>query len=380
MSVTEVLKSIFKKPIVRVFLIFLLLTLLASTLVLHFEKKTNPSEYTNFWDSIWWALVTVFTVGYGDIRPITFGGRMVAIVVMFAGISLLSLITATISSIFVSKKIREDRGLESIKYENHIIICGWNNRAESIIETIFLLSKQKHLKMILINELPEEEVNTILDRFRKYKVKFIRGDYTRHAPLERANIKDANAVILLPDLVQLDFSAADDKTLLATLNIKSSHSKLKVIAFIMNKENEVHLKRAKADEVFISDQFADFIIASNVLEPGLTNVLSEILNPKSKNTISLLPIPPRFQGRKYEELFQYFKTQHKFLLIGVVAEVESIGVSDFLSADTSYLDAFIEKKLKEAGKGLGEENKVLVNLNPDDDYIIQENEKAIVLK
>ncbi|MCK4297812.1 MAG: two pore domain potassium channel family protein, partial [Candidatus Marinimicrobia bacterium] len=175
MNVAESIKSIFKKPIVKVFIIFLLLTLLASTLVLHFEKNTNPSEYTSFWDSIWWALVTVFTVGYGDIRPITFGGRMVAIVVMFAGISLLSLITATISSIFVSKKIREDRGLESIKYENHIIICGWNNRAESIIETIFLLSKQKHLKMILINELPEEEVNTILDRFRKYKVKFIRG-------------------------------------------------------------------------------------------------------------------------------------------------------------------------------------------------------------
>jgi len=61
-------------------------------------------------------------------------------------------------------------------------------------------------------------------------------------------------------------------------------------------------------------------------------------------------------------------------------EVESIGVSDFLSSDTSHLDAFIERKLKEAGKTLGEENKVIVNLNPAKDYIIQENEKAIVLK
>ncbi len=380
MNVVESIKSIFKKPLVKVFLAFLLLTFIASILVLNFERKTNPSEYTSFWDSIWWALVTVFTVGYGDIRPITFGGRIVAIVVMFAGISLLSLITATISSIFVSKKIREDQGLESIKYENHIIICGWNNHAESIIDTIFLLSKQKQPKIILVNELPEREINTILDKFRKNKVKFIRGDYTRNAPLERANIKDANAVILLPDLSQVDFSSADDKTLLATLNIKSSHSKLKVIAFIMNQENEIHIKRAKADEVFISDQFADFIIASNVMEPGLTDVLSEILNPKGGNAISSLPIPPKFKGRKYEELFQYFKTQHNFLLLGVVSEVESIGVSDFLSADTSHLDAFIEKKLKEAGKGLGEENKVIVNLNPDDDYIIQENETAIVLK
>lgn len=378
MGFIETLKSIFSKAIFRIFLALMLVTILAAALVLHFENRQNPEEYRGLWDSVWWALVTIFTVGYGDIRPITIGGRLVGIFVMMSGVTLVSLITATISSIFVARKIREDQGLESIDYQNHIIICGWNSKAESILETLFSLSKSRPPRVILVNELPEEEINSILDRFRKQKVKFIRGDYTRNAPLERANIHDANTIILLPNLYQYDALVADEKTLLATLNIKSSYPKKKVIAFIMVAENEVHVKRAKADEVVVSDQFVDYILAGDVAEPGLSDVITTLFNAHSDHRIAMLAIPARLIGKSFKELFEYFKTQQKILL-GVITEIESVGISDFLSADSSHLDAFIERKLKEAGRTLGEENKTIVNLNPNDDYIIQENEKAVVL-
>ncbi len=375
----ETLKSILSKAIFKIFLALTLLTIMASVAVLHFEGQQNPVEYRGLWDSVWWALVTVFTVGYGDISPITIGGRLVGIFVMISGVTLVSLITATISSIFVARKIREDQGLESISFEDHIIICGWNNKAESIIDTLFSLSKTRPPRIILVNELSEEEINSVLDRFRKFKVKFIRGDYTRNAPLERANIQDAKTIILLPNLDQYDPSVADEKTLLATLNIKSSYPKKKVIAFIMISDNEVHVKRAKADEVIVSDQFVDFILAGDVAEPGLSNVVSTLFSAKSDHRVATAVIPARFKGKTFKEVSDHFKTQQKMLVLGVVAIVESIGVSDFLSSDSSHLDAFIERKLKEAGRTLGEENKTIVNLNPADDYIIQENEKAVVL-
>ncbi|MGC9365226.1 MAG: potassium channel family protein [Fidelibacterota bacterium] len=378
MGFIETLKSIFSKAIFRIFLALMLVTILAAALVLYFENHQNPEEYRGLWDSVWWALVTIFTVGYGDIRPITIGGRLVGIFVMMSGVTLVSLITATISSIFVARKIREDQGLESIDYENHIIICGWNSKAESILETLFSLSKSRPPRVILVNELPEEEINSILDRFRKQKVKFIRGDYTRNAPLERANIRDANTIILLPNLYQYDALVADEKTLLATLNIKSSYPKKKVIAFIMVAENEVHVKRAKADEVIVSDQFIDYILAGDIAEPGLSDVINTLFNVRSDHRIAMLAIPTRLVGKSFKELFEYFKTQQKILL-GVITEIESVGISDFLSSDSSHLDAFIERKLKEAGRTLGEENKTVVNLNPGDDYVIQENEKAVVL-
>jgi len=375
----ETLKSIFSRTIFRIFLSLALLTVVAATLVLHFEVAENPGEYTGLWDSVWWTLVTVFTVGYGDIRPITTGGRVIGILVMTSGVILVSLITASISSILVTKKIREEHGLESINFEDHIIICGWNNRAETIIETFFQLAKQKPPKIIMVNELPEDEINSILDRFSKNKVKFIRGDYTRNAALERAGIKDAKTIILLPNLFQYEALVADEKTLLATLNIKSSYPKKKVIAFIMNPENEIHVKRARADEVIVSDQFVDYFVASDVLEPGMSNIVSKLLSAKSDHRLSTVAIPSRFRGKTFAEVAQFFRNQHHMVALGVLAEVESIGMGDFLSSDSSHLDAFIERKLKEAGKTLGEENKTIVNLNPEDGYIIRENEKAVVL-
>jgi len=371
--------ALLRKGNTRLMLLFAVLIMTASSIVLYFERAQNSSLYGNLWDSVWWTLVTVFTVGYGDIFPRSTGGRLVGIIIMFMGVSMISLITATISSIFVTKKIREGQGLESFDYEDHIIICGWNNRTEPLMDTMFTLSRQR-LQIVLVNELPEAEINSILDKFAKRRVKFIRGDYTRTAPLERANIKRAAHVILVPNLVQYDATDADEKTVLATLNIKSSYPKVRVIAFILNPDNEVHVKRAKADDVIVSDRFADYFIASNILQPGLPKVFDQILDPKTQNNLNLENIPARFVGKKYTELFQHYRSQQKALLIGLLTQVESIGLTDFLSSDTSHIDAFIERKLREAGKSIGEENKILVNLNPDDNYIVQANEKAIILR
>ena len=65
-----------------------------------FEKDKNES-LDSIGDAIWWSMVTVTTVGYGDISPATIGGRIIGVVVMIFGIGFLGMFTATIASIFV---------------------------------------------------------------------------------------------------------------------------------------------------------------------------------------------------------------------------------------------------------------------------------------
>lgn len=106
MKFFQTFKSVITRATLKVFLVFLVIILSAATFVFFFEKQNNPTEYHNLWDSIWWVFVTIFTVGYGDIKPITMGGRLLAIFIMLVGVSMVSTITATISSIFVARKIR----------------------------------------------------------------------------------------------------------------------------------------------------------------------------------------------------------------------------------------------------------------------------------
>jgi voltage-gated potassium channel len=85
-----------------------ILTLAAVVIAGAAQSAVDSGEYASLWDGVWWAVVTVTTVGYGDLYPTTVQGRLIGIVLMFVGIGFLSLLTASIASRFV----KEERGDE----------------------------------------------------------------------------------------------------------------------------------------------------------------------------------------------------------------------------------------------------------------------------
>ncbi len=80
-----------------------LLVFVASLAVLDAERYAPGADITTFGAAVWWACVTVTTVGYGDLSPVTFEGRCVAVAMMVCGIALLGTITATIASWLVER-------------------------------------------------------------------------------------------------------------------------------------------------------------------------------------------------------------------------------------------------------------------------------------
>jgi voltage-gated potassium channel len=67
------------------------------------ERDAPGAHITTFPDALWWAATTVTTVGYGDTFPVTGTGRLVAVALMVVGISLVSIITATIAAWFIDQ-------------------------------------------------------------------------------------------------------------------------------------------------------------------------------------------------------------------------------------------------------------------------------------
>jgi voltage-gated potassium channel len=91
-----------------VLLAVLIIIFVAAAVDLGFEQHAHGSNIRNFGDALWWAIVTVTTIGYGDRYPVTAGGRGVAVVLMFVGIGLIGVLTATIASYFVEDKANQD--------------------------------------------------------------------------------------------------------------------------------------------------------------------------------------------------------------------------------------------------------------------------------
>jgi voltage-gated potassium channel len=92
-----------------VLLAVLTIVFAAAGLELVFEQhSTGPTAIHNFGDAIWWAVVTVTTIGYGDKVPMTGGGKWVATALMFTGIGLVGALTATIASYFVQEQHAAD--------------------------------------------------------------------------------------------------------------------------------------------------------------------------------------------------------------------------------------------------------------------------------
>ncbi len=87
--------------------------LLGAWLVLIFEENAKASNIHSYPDALWWAIVTVTTVGYGDRYPVSAGGRIVAAVLMLVGIGLIGVLTATVASVFI--KEHTDANKEELK-------------------------------------------------------------------------------------------------------------------------------------------------------------------------------------------------------------------------------------------------------------------------
>ena len=374
----EYLKEILQHPLFKIFGAIIIIAISGASLVLYFEVQANE-DLNSFADAVWWVLVTMTTVGYGDRVPVTSGGRVIGVSVMFMGVALVSLFTATISSIFVARQIKEGRGLEQIKFKNHLVICGWNFNGEQILNTLLKQSKKKS-QIVLINQLGEDAITDVIHHFSALKIKFVHGDYTRESVLNRANISEAATAIILPDFSTTLGGKSDERTILATLSIKAINPKIKVYAHILNRENLSHIKKAKADDVLVSDAYTGYIMAAHILAPGIPQTIAELFNDDSIHNLVRDELDSDFIGQTFAEIREHYFKEENAIALGIGHETEQMHVIDVLSGDYSYLDEFIKRKFEQAGRGLTNEPGMKIKINPAGDTILQENDFIILLK
>lgn len=121
--------SFFSINFLRAVLALFIVILIFGTIVWFFERKANPEEFkpglAGLWSGIWWSAVTMTTVGYGDKSPKSTGGRIVALVWMFAAIIIISGFTAGIASSLTVNQLGWDKSkLDDFKKQHIATVEG----------------------------------------------------------------------------------------------------------------------------------------------------------------------------------------------------------------------------------------------------------------
>lgn len=120
--ITEVLKDKRNALVSSIFLVLVLM--LASSLCMYgLEHEAQPENFSNAFSGIWWSMSTLLTVGYGDIYPVTIGGRIMTIVIAFLGVGMVAIPTGIISAGFVEYYTKIKVGSYSQHDADFITLC-----------------------------------------------------------------------------------------------------------------------------------------------------------------------------------------------------------------------------------------------------------------
>ena len=315
-------------------------------------------------------------ISYGDYTPKTGFGRFLGAGLMLGGMTTLSFVTATVASMLVAQKIKEGRGLEAVKFKDHLLICGWNPNGERVLDGLAVSLKRP--QVVLVNDLPEERASEILARSVGIEGRFVKGDPSIEAVLERAAARLATAAIVLADTSGASMTASDERTALVALTLKSLSKSIKITAEAMNLDSETHLKRAGADDIVISGEFNSFLLSTSATAPGISKVVRQVLTMSGRE-LQRAPIPPDLVGKTFREATAAMRLATGFLTVAIVTEQKGLALDDLLTDDYSLVDRFIKDQFSVAGAEhlRFEGGAIQVKVNPPDDYVITMSDTAI---
>ncbi len=291
-----------REQMFKVLAIVILVTIAGSFGFIYFEKEIK------FPDALWWSIVTLTTVGYGDISPATVGGRMVGITIMIAGIGFLGILTANIASILVEKRFLQNKGMKGTHVKDHIIICGWNFRGHKIVDELRADPKCKTTALVVLADIPEKPIDDP-------DLYFINGEVEPET-LKKANIDQAQVVIVLSD-DKLDAYAKDAKTVLNTLTIESVNPDVYTCVELMEEKNVQHCQRAHADEIIVVGELSTNLLVQAALDHGITRMISELVSKRFGEDLYKIKLPSRFVGHTFFEAMCELKQSHEVLCLGL---------------------------------------------------------------
>ncbi len=292
----------------RVLMLMLAICLYGTTGFLYFELPLNPD--LTWLDGFWYTLVTIATVGYGDFFPKSWGGRfVVGTPIMIFGIGLLGYALSLVATTLVAAKTKEIKGMASFHLKDHLIVFNYSGLAkvERVLGELALDDSIDIDAIVLVDEHLEE----LPSELQKKGIHFVRGNPTRDETLQRAGIDRAlHAVLLTRNPTDL---ASDNLNVAIALAIEGRNRRVNTVVECIDPASEELLRKAGCDRIVCSSRFDAHFISQELLNPGIQEVLDDLLTAGHGHQLYLVPLTA---AAKVQDLILRCKEQGH-LLVGV---------------------------------------------------------------
>jgi voltage-gated potassium channel len=270
-------------------LLILVFILLSSSIAYWIE----PDTFQNWFNSLYWVMTTMATVGYGDYYMKTMLGKAFTIFLYLFGIGLLSLVIGKILEAFAAINKRRETGKVNYHGRNHIVVITWNKKAQAAV--IELIASGPELEIVIIDE------NERLPYDHK-QVHYVSGDPTEDDVLLRAGLGLARSAIIFADEKIDDYLLIDGKTLLIASSIERLASHVHTTVEIMSEKHIKNFRHANVNDFILSHDAVSNLAVRSALNEGSIDLYMQLISRQYGEDIYEVPRKP--QWTTYNDAFQ----------------------------------------------------------------------------
>lgn len=283
---------------------------ISTVLIYVMEANQLDSQITSMYRAFYWTIVTISTVGYGDITPVSNEGKLVAIFVITSGVAVLAFTTSLFVSAFTEKldEIREVKTIEDISnIEKFYLICGYGSAAKTVAKK---LKKSEHKVIVIDKEL--ESVNRAKsDGFTA--LQYDPGSVESYKKLDIDINKQIRYILSLHE--------DDIDNVYTALTIRSINKEVPVLSLLMNDTNRKKLEFVGINKIVSPQALVGLITKELVGVPVAFEVIHGLRREHANAKLDEIGITQKIVDN-FGSVGEIGTKKHRVILLGIFKNSE----------------------------------------------------------
>ena len=274
------------------------------------ESNVEGGAITSFSEAIWYMVVTLTTVGYGDLYPVSTIGKIIGYIYVFSSIGLLGLFLGTITNRYQEMKEYKKTGFYGTDFEDHVILFGWNEFSRMVLEGIVHIPT---MRVAVVTD-KKDDVELIHNQYDDDKVFVLFSDFHNKELYDKLNAQSSKMVFLsLPE---------DSDSLMYAINFRRQCPDIEIIVSTSKSTLKETFESAGVTHVVSKHEIVSKLVASYIFEPDVAELNLDLLDSsKTEEDYDVMEFLVAdgnpYIGRNGKDLFHDLKNDMDAVLMGI---------------------------------------------------------------